>query len=259
MFIMNVILEKFQNHKPSIGTFTQLKSTLAIESMAYTGLDYVIIDTEHCPADIDFVLAAISAADNAGIAPLVRINEISRSAVLRPLDAGAKGLIVPAVETPEQVRQLIQYAKFQPLGNRGFCPTRDGGWGFAENSVHGAAAYMEDCNTQTLLIPQCETAGCLAHIEEITAMDGVDGIFVGPLDLSIALGCPMQLDAPQMTDALRRIRAACQQAGKPSFIFCGDAQIARANLAAGFDSVAAGLDLLICLNGYRSLVADILA
>lgn len=252
------MLEKFQNRQPSVGTFTHLKSTVAVECMAYTGLDYVILDTEHCPADMDFISSAVTAAENAGVTPLVRINEIARAAVLRPLDIGAKGLIVPAVETPEQVRQLIQFAKFQPLGNRGFCPTRDGGWGFAENALHGAGAYMEDCNRQALLIPQCETAGCLEHIEEIVAMEGVDGIFVGPLDLSIALGCPMELDAPQMVSALRRIQAACRNAGKLSMIFCGDAAAAKANLAAGFDSVTTGLDAMLYISAYRSLVNSIL-
>lgn len=256
---MNRILEKASNHQPSVGTFTHLKSTVAIESMAYTGLDYVLIDTEHCAADLDFVAAAVTAADAAGVTPVVRINEIARAAVLRPLDLGAKGIIVPAVETVEQVRQLVQYAKFAPLGNRGFCPTRDGGWGFAENAAHGADAYMADCNRQALLIPQCETAGCLAHIEEIAAMDGVDGIFVGPLDLSIALGCPMRLDAPQMVEAVARIQAACKRAGKLSFIFCGDAKDARGRLAAGFDSVTCGLDALMYIQACRSMVNEILA
>lgn len=256
---MNRILEKAGRHKPSVGTFTHLKSTVAIESMAYTGLDYVLIDTEHCAADMDFVSAAITAADAAGVTPVVRVNEIARSAVLRPLDLGAKGIIIPAVETPEQVRQLIRYAKFPPLGNRGFCPTRDGGWGFAENAAGGVTAYMEDCNRQTLLLPQCETAGCLAHIEEIAAMDGVDGIFVGPLDLSIALGCPLELDAPQMAEAIKRIQAACKQAGKLSFIFCGDAQDARRRLAAGFDSVTCGLDALMYIQACRSMVEEIFA
>ena len=89
--------------------------------------------------------------------------------------------------TAEEVEQLVRFAKFPPLGNRGFCPTRDGLWGYDEASLAGAGTYMDRANRETLLIPQCETAGCLAHIEEIAAMEGVDGIFVGPLDLSIAL------------------------------------------------------------------------
>ena len=254
---MNRILEKFQKGQAPIGTFTHLKSTVAIESLGYTGLDYVVADTEHCPAGIETVSAAVTAAAAAGVDVLVRINEISRSAVLQPLDVGADGLIVPNVETVEEVRRLVRFAKFPPLGARGFCPTRDGGWGFAPHAAQGAEGYMETCNRQTLLLPQCETRGCLEHIEEIAAIDGVDGIFVGPLDLSIALGCPMQLDSPAMTEALARVRAACRASGKNAFIFCGDAPGAKAHLAAGFDSVALGLDALVLIQAYRGLVGEI--
>lgn len=254
---MNKVLEKYQAGIPSLGTFTHMKSTVAIEAMAYTGLDYVVIDTEHGPANIDFVAAAVTAADAAGVTPLVRINEISRSAVLQPLDVGAKGLIVPAVETPEQVRQLIQYAKFAPLGNRGCCATRDGGWGFAEHASQGYGPYMAAANRETMLIPQCETAGCLEHIEEIAAMEGVDGIFVGPLDLSIALGVPGQKDAPVMKEALKRVVATCKRNQKPVFMFCGDAAAAKIWLGAGFDSIALGLDTAIYIRAYRSMIEEI--
>lgn len=255
---MNRLLEKFNQGEATIGTFTHLKSMTAIECMGLTGLDYVIIDTEHAPTGIDFVADAIIAADVAGLTPVVRINEISRSAVLQPLDVGAKALIVPAVETVEQVQQLVQYAKFAPLGNRGCCPTRDGGWGFAEHAAGGYDAYMAHSNRETMLIPQCETLDCLEHIEEITAMEGVDGIFIGPLDLSIALGAPAQFDAPVMQEAVLRVQKACTAQHKPLFIFCADAASAKARLAAGFDSVALSLDALVLAQAYRSAVDDIL-
>ena len=254
---MNPILKKYQEGKPTIGTFTHLKSAVAVECLAYSGLDYVIIDTEHGPADVEFVSTAITAADAAGITPFVRINEISRPAVLHPLDLGAKGLIVPAVETPEQVCQLIQYGKFAPLGNRGSCPTRDGGWGFAEWASHGFDAYMETANRHTMLIPQCETAGCLAHIEEIAAMDGVDGIFIGPLDLSISLGVPAQFDSPIMQDAIARITAACKKNNKPLFRFFGNPKDAKAYLAEGGDSATINMDVAFLIEAYRSIVNDL--
>ena len=96
---MNRIREKFLNHELSVGTFTQLTSTVAVEALGRTGLDYVLIDTEHSAVGIEFLSSAITAADAAGIVPLVRINDIARSKVLQPLDYGAQGLIVPAVET----------------------------------------------------------------------------------------------------------------------------------------------------------------
>ena len=254
---MNRIREKFLNHELSVGTFTQLSSTVAVECLGRTGLDYVLIDTEHSAVGIEFLSSAITAADAAGIVPLVRINDITRSKVLQPLDYGAQGLIVPAVETVDQVRRLVEYAKFPPVGNRGFCPTRDGGYGYDEISMQGTEAYFAHANRETLLIPQCETVGCLEHIEEITAMDGVDGIFVGPFDLSIALGRPMACDCDEMRAALDRILNACHKNNKMAFIFCGDAQAAKTRAAQGFDSVTAGLDIMALVDSYRAMVQDI--
>ena len=255
---MNPLLEKAKTGRPVLGTFTHLKSPVAVEALGHSGLDYVLIDTEHCPAGIETVAACITAANAAGMVPLVRINEISRSAVLQPLDIGAQGLIVPAVDTVDEVRKLVRFAKFAPLGNRGFCPTRDGGWGFDSASRQGGTVYMDRCNHETLLIPQCETAGCLEHIEEITAMKGVDGIFVGPMDLSIALHCPMELDSPIMLQALQRILAACKAAGKFSIIYCGDPVSAKSRLQMGFDSITLGLDAIALLRAYQEMVQTIL-
>ena len=254
---MNRIREKFLNHELSVGTFTQLTSTVAVEALGRTGLDYVLSDTEHSAVGLEFLSSAITAADAAGIVPLVRINDIARSKVLQPLDYGAQGLIVPAVETVEQVRRLVEYAKFPPVGNRGFCPTRDGGYGYDEVSMQGTDVYFAHANQETRLIPQCETVGCLEHIEEITAMDGVDGIFVGPFDLSIALGRPMAFDCDEMRAALDRILNACHKNNKMAFIFCGDAQAAKARAAQGFDSVTAGLDIMALVDSYRAMVQDI--
>ena len=160
----NAVLKKFREGRPSLGTFTAIGNPLAVESLRYTGLDYVIVDTEHTPAGIESAAAQIAAAQGAGLTALARANEISRTAVLRLLDVGAQGVVVPCVETVEEVRELVQYAKYTPLGNRGFCPTRDGGWGYAPHAA-SIPDYMETCNRETLLLPQCETAGCLERFE----------------------------------------------------------------------------------------------
>ena len=254
---MNRILEKYRAGEPSLGTFTHMSSSVEVEALGAAGLDYAVLDMEHCALGTETMAECITAAGAAGLDALVRVGAISREAVLRPLDLGAAGIIVPAVETVEEVRQLVRFAKFPPLGNRGFCPTRDGLWGFDQASLAGTEAYMDRSNRETLLLPQCETAGCLARIEEIAAMDGVDGIFVGPLDLSIALGCPMELDAPRMREALVRVVAACKTARKPVLIFCGDAPAARQRIAEGFDSAALGLDVLSLIQSFRAMVQEI--
>lgn len=112
---------------------------------------------------------------------------------------------------------------------------------------------MEEANRKTLLIPQCETRECLEHIEEIASIDGVDGIFIGPLDLSIALGCPLQLDSPVMAHAIERILKACRDNGKMSMIFAGDAAAARKFIGQGVDSVAVGADIFLLIHAYQEL------
>lgn len=252
----NILLKKFEEGHPTLGTFTALNAPLAVESLRYTGLDYVIVDTEHTPVGIESAAAQIATAQGAGLTALARANEISRTAVLRLLDVGAQGVVVPCVETVEEVRELIQYAKFAPLGNRGFCPTRDGGWGYAPQAA-SIPGYMETCNRETLLIPQCETVGCLEHIEEIVAMDGVDGIFVGPFDLSIALGHPGEFDAPVVREAIARVQTACRRSGKLSMIFTGNAAASRQRFAEGFDSVTLSMDTLLYVEMYKKLVEDV--
>lgn len=110
----NRLADKKAQGVPSYGTFTQLKSAAAVENIACAPFDFVVIDTEHQTFGTDLMASAVASAQGAGLTPLVRICEISRRAVLHPLDAGAAGLIVPAVKTAEEVRQLVTYAKFAP-------------------------------------------------------------------------------------------------------------------------------------------------
>ncbi|MBP1761369.1 MAG: hypothetical protein H6Q64_911 [Firmicutes bacterium] len=252
----NIVLQKFKEGKKTIGTFSHLQSATAIECMKYTGLDYVVIDLEHSPVTAEGASQYIAAANSAGMAAFVRVDEISRSPVLKMLDAGAQAVIIPCVDTLEQAQQLVQYAKFAPLGSRGFCPSRDGGWGFAEHAFGSIEEYMQICNKETLLILQCETTGCLDNIERITSLQGVDGILIGPFDLSIALGKPAKFDDPEIKNAFQRILRACKSAGKMCIIFASSADAAKKYYEEGFDSVAVGLDSIIFINSYRQIVEE---
>lgn len=249
----NRFLEKYRAGGKSLGTFTHLLSAPAVEALARAGLDYVIIDIEHSPIGAEHAAELISTASGAGLAPFVRIDEISRSPVLKMLDAGAAGLIVPQLESVEQAEKLVSWAKFAPLGNRGYCPSRDGGWGLDDNYAQGMSGYMSWANENTLLIPQCETAGCLEHIEEIVAVEGVDGIFIGPFDLSIALGIPGQFDDARHIAAVERVRLACERAGKPCIMFCGSGEAAAGYFTQGFPSVTAGLDISFMIDAVRAM------
>lgn len=252
----NRVLEKLRQGQPVLGTITHLKSPAAVEALGAAGLDYVMLDMEHCPMDWGDVQSAVTAADAAGLEPFVRVPEGSRSAVLHALDLGAKGVIVPCIERVEQVEALISYAKFRPLGDRGYCMTRDGKWGFDAAYANGLSGYMTESNTQTLLIPQCETVGCLEHIEEIAALPGVDGILIGPYDLSIAMGLEGQFDHPDFRAAVARILSACKVQGKMSMIFVGSTEDMVRRLDEGFDNILYGLDILSLMGHYVGVAED---
>ncbi len=251
----NAILEKFRRGEPSLGIISHLLSAPAIEVLAYTGMDYVLIDLEHSPIGAEHAAQLVGVAQGAGLAPLVRVDGIERSPILKMLDAGAAGLVVPQLETVEQARKLVSYAKFPPLGNRGYCPTRDGGWGSGSCYERGMDGYMAEANASTLLIPQCETAGCLEHIEEIAAVEGVDGIFIGPFDLSIALGIPGQFGDPLLTEGIERVRRACAAAGKLCIMYAGSGEAAKRYFDQGFPSVAAGLDIEVLKLAVRGIAS----
>ena len=249
----NRVLSNHKLNRPSYGIFAELQSTSSIENMALSGLDFVIIDAEHAPLGTEFINRAIIAADAAGITPFVRIPEISRREVLHALDGGAQGLVIPSVETVDEVRHLVHWAKFAPVGSRGYVPTRDGLWGDDESYAGGGVSYMEEANRHTLLLPQCETMGCLENLEEIVSMDGVDGIFVGPLDLSIALGCPMQMDSPRETEAIEHILKTVHQYNKLAFIYSGDTETALRMTKMGYDAVNIGTDVFVLRAGLQAI------
>lgn len=252
----NIVKQKLSNSEAVLGTFFHMGSTAAMECLGISGLDYVIIDTEHGPFDVESAMEFIRVAELKGITPFARIKDITRSSILKMLDAGAKGLIIPCVETVEQVRNIVEYGKYAPVGKRGFIFSRVAEYG---NSIDASSIdnYMRTCNENTMLIPQCETLGCLESIEEIVAIEGVDGIFVGPYDLSIAMNIPGQFDNPDFKKALIRIQEACKNASKPVFIFTGSADAAKSYIKEGYNGIAYNLDTAMYINAFKKAIKDI--
>lgn len=252
----NILKEKLDRGEKALGTFFEVGSEAAIEGLGYTGLDYIIIDTEHGPFGVESTMNFIRAAELKGLTPLVRVMDVSRPSVLKNLDIGAMGLVVPCIETVEEASKLVEWAKYYPVGKRGFFYARKAGYGYEEFSKN-VQGYFDICNRETLLLPQCETKGCLDNIEKIAALEGVDGIFIGPYDLSIGLGIPAQFNEPIFIDAIARILKACKDNNKLSFIFTGDPAKANQYFKQGFDSVTVNTDMAFYMAGIKAMVDGI--
>lgn len=249
----NILKEKLAQGKQPLGTFVGTASPAVVECLGCAGLDFVILDNEHSPVEAETTAAMVRAAELRNVTPLARVREISRPAILKLLDVGVQGLIIPDVRGTEDVRRVVDYAKYAPVGRRGFCPSRKDGWG--TDPQCGVLDTMAHFNQETLVIPQCETAEALSDIETIAAMDGVDGIFIGPFDLSISMGMPGDFENPQFRAALARILSACRAAGKPCLIFAGDGAGATVRFAQGYDAVAMGLDATLLITGVKAQIA----
>lgn len=256
--IKNRMWEEYKAGIPAIGTFHHLNSSQFIDAVSYTGLDWIVIDEEHtslCPDEMDKLVAL---ADARGMSPVVRVNAIERSAILKALDAGAHALMVPCIKSMDDINKIIEWGKFKPLGDRGFCPTRDCGYGMGDN-YESMTGYLEWANENTILMPQCETKECLEIIEEVTATEGIDAIFIGPMDLSVSLGIPGGFDEPLFKDAIARILAACKKNDVMCTILASSVEQARGYIEAGYDGIAYSVDLMVLQGAFKGIVDGIKA
>jgi 4-hydroxy-2-oxoheptanedioate aldolase len=251
----NKMLEKISKGEKAIGAFSNFNSSAVIECMGIAGLDFVIIDTEHGLLDVESTLPLILAAERRDIVPMVRVKDTSRSSILKMLDIGAMGLVIPFIKSVDEVKKVIEYGKYVPVGQRGLGSCRGSGFGTL-SGFKSITEYFETCNRETLLIPQCETAEALDCIEEVVALEGVDGIFVGPFDLSIAMGKTMQFSDTEFLAALGRVVKACKSAGKFCLILASNGAAAKDNLSKGFDGVVS-IDLNFLMGGAAQYLKEI--
>lgn len=250
---MRLFDQKLAAGQGVVGTFCHLGGPAVAECLSLSGLDYVVIDAEHGPFQEESTGEMIRAVQLHNAEAFVRVRDSSRAAVLHALDLGARGIIIPDVHSLDEVRNLVKYAKYYPLGARGFAFCRSAHYGFLP-SLKDIGEYFNAMNRHTILMPQCETVESLEHIEEIAAVEGIDGIFVGPYDLSVALGAPARFSEPPFTEALNRVIQACQSAGKLAFIYANTMLEAKAYFRHGYQGAAIGTDTSFLIKAIQGML-----
>lgn len=253
----NNFLKKVRAGEPCLGTFSFLNAGNAVEALSYTGLDFIIIDAEHGTVEAEAVENLVRAAKLHALTPFVRTRDCSRSAILKMLEAGAYGLVIPQIRTAEEVERLVAYAKYTPVGLRGVAVGVNGGYGYEPFAAGGLQNYFDVCNRETLLFPQCETRECLEQIEEIVKIRGVDGVFIGPYDLSVALGSPGVFDTAGFKAAVERVRAAVRAADKIAVMYTANPDDVPAYFRSGFQAVTLGTDIKLMISLLRREVRRI--
>jgi 2-dehydro-3-deoxyglucarate aldolase/4-hydroxy-2-oxoheptanedioate aldolase len=233
-----------------IGAWASLDSPASAEVMAKAGLDWIVVDLEHGAATEASLLAHLYAIDAGGSTALVRPPSGERLRIGRALDLGAVGIVIPRLDTADQVREAVTFLRYPPGGQRGVALlTRGARLGTVNHA--GVAGLNDDI----LGIIQIESPMALEAAEEIASIDGVDCLFVGPADLSHSLGIAGQFDNPTYQAALRRVVDACRKHGKAPGILLYDHATFRPHLDLGYTFVGVGADVSYVNDGIRAALA----
>lgn len=238
---------------PVNGVFIFTNAPASVEILGYAGFDYVIIDTEHAPNDTAAVETMIRAAEIGGLTPLVRVTKNDPTHILRVMDVGARGVLVPQVNSAAEARQAVQAVKYHPQGYRGVAGiVRAARYGFTPLD-----RYIADTNDNSLVIVQAEDLKAVAALDEILAVEGVDGVLVGPADLSQSMGMTGRFDDPEFGRVVHDIIARTVKAGKLAGIFCFDAAQAKYWRAQGVRLLLVGTDTIMFAAAARKLAAEL--
>lgn len=234
-----------------LGTFLQLGSPVATEIAAQAGFDWLLVDLEHGAGSEATLLAHLQAMSASPVGAFVRVERGERLRIGRALDAGATGVVVPRIVSAEQAAEVARFLWYPPQGVRGVAlGTRSAGFGRVP------VGDVSTLNQNVVGVLQIETRESVEVVEAIAAIDGVDVLFIGPSDLSVALGVPGQLDHPRFRDALERIRAAARAHGKALGTLLRNAQEVEAAVRDGITFIGISSEASILANAMRGVTRD---
>lgn len=212
----------------AINGWCAIPSPVTAEIAARAGFDTVTIDLQHGLMDYQVALGMLQAAQGCGVPVLARVPWNEPGIVMKCLDAGFAGIICPMVNTADEARQLVMASRYAPLGGRSFGPTRAGMvWG---------PGYVKLANDRILVLAMIETREALKNLDAILAVEGIDGVYVGPSDLGLSLGYEPTLEpsASEVVEAIAHIGAAAVAAGRIAAVHCGSTDLVRRMQAQGF-------------------------
>jgi 4-hydroxy-2-oxoheptanedioate aldolase len=220
----------------TIGAWCMIPSALTAEALGQAGFDWVLIDMQHGCMDYETALAMIRAVDLSSAVPVVRVPWNDPGIIGRVLDAGALGVIIPMIQTADDARRAVEACRYPPAGRRSFGPVRVG--------LRDGPGYFGGANDRIAVIPMIETAEALAEVDQIAATPGVDALFVGPFDLSIALGLPPGDNdgKPVFDEAIAKVSAAARAAGVATAVL-SNTRVAPLRIAQGFKMISVTTDL----------------
>ncbi len=258
--IENGMKRNWANGRPVINAWLAIANSFSAEIVAESGFDSVTVDLQHGVVDYRDAVLMFQAMRASGCVPVARVPWLEPGIVMKMLDAGAYGIICPMVNNRRQAEALVSYMRYPPLGTRSFGPTRA--------NVSAGPNYAAEANGQVVCLAMIETAEAVENLEEIVSTPGLDGVYIGPSDLSIGvtngrLPAGFDREEPEMLDAIKRILDRSKEAGIRAGIHCGKPEYAAKMIEWGFDLVTLLSDARLLaaaasssVGALRSLIGD---
>ena len=206
---MSNLKEKLNRNQLTLGSWVTIGHQAVIEIMASAGFEWLTLDMEHSPMNMETAYNLIGHIQGNGMQALVRVSKNEEVVIKRVMDAGADGVIVPMVKNAEEARQAVNFVKYPPFGRRGVGLSR------AQKYGTGFQAYTEWLQKESVVIAQIEHIEAVENLEAILNTEGIDGIIVGPYDLSASMGVPGQYHLPQVKAALDKVEEVTLRMKKP--------------------------------------------
>jgi 4-hydroxy-2-oxoheptanedioate aldolase len=232
---------KWDAGQPAFGLWAGIPTSLTAELAADAGYDYVCVDLQHGLSDEATMVAMFQAIQLGGAVPLARLAWNEPWLIMRALDLGAVGVILPLIDNAAEARRAVEACRYPPVGRRSYGPIR-------AELVMGSSR-PDEINADSLCFAMIETRDGLENLEEIAATPGLDGIYIGPSDLSIALGLPPggvttdpSQDRPALAEAIDRVRYACEANGLIAGMHCGNGIVAERYASSGFQLITVAVD-----------------
>lgn len=243
----------FENKKYVLGTFVKVSDPALVEIAAYAGFDFVILDMEHGPNAVETLQNHVRAAEAKGIVSVIRIPELNESDISKALDIGARYVQVPQITNRAEAERVVRAAKFYPQGERGVCRFVKA----ANYSSMPKTDYFKNANNDTGTIIHLEGKEALAHFDEIAEVEGIDVLFLGPYDLSQSLGCPGQVDHPDVVNLMKEIVEKANKRGKIIGTFVESVNSAKTWIDLGVKYISYSVDVGIYYESCKQIVHEI--
>ena len=236
-----------QNGEVQIGLWTGLANHISMEILKDSGFEWILIDMEHYPNEIPLLAGQLQALEGSSATPIVRPPWNDPVWIKRILDQGVFSLLFPMIQTAEEAELAVSATRYPPKGIRGVSYNHRG------NRFGRVSNYLEKIEDELCILVQIETRRALTNVEDIASIDGVDGVFFGPADLSCDMGFPGQLGHPDVSKAILAGHEVVKKIGKPTGILTGIENDAKMFIDAGMNFVAVGSDLALLARGSEAL------